>query len=299
MTPGFFQFILLLIGFLGSVAVFTLIQRLFAVPADEPSSLARIAGKKQGEVSPFESLNPQGGLLERLDFFFVDSLRMESPLETLHMLLGKPERPHPLQILHYKELCAVLVGCFAGFMTESWVLGLIVAPAAFFLPDWFFHGRVRERQRSIIRSFPALVDLAALTIESGLDYMTALDRIVQSVQRKTELEREIEKTINEVSLGYSRRDALRRLAMRTGLQDVRSFVGLIIQSDELGTSLVDLLRNFSSDMRFRRLNAAEKAAAQASTKMLIPIFLFIFPTVFLLMLSPMVLSIFKKGGLGF
>jgi tight adherence protein C len=178
-------------------------------------------------------------------------------------------------------------------------LALLAIPIGFFLPDMYFKNRIQERQKEIIRNFPALVDLAALSIESGLDYMSAFERIVQSATKKTELEKEMDKTINEVSLGYTRRDALRRLAMRTGLQDVRSFVGLIIQSDELGTSLVDLLRNFSGDMRFRRLNAAEKAAAQASTKMLIPIILFIFPTVFLLVLAPMVVSVIRKGGLGF
>jgi len=94
-------------------------------------------------------------------------------------------------------------------------------------------------------------------------------------------------------------ESLRRLAMRTGLQEIRSFVGLVVQSDELGTSLVDLLRNYSADMRFRRLNHAEKAAAQAATKMLIPIFFFIFPTVFILMLSPMIKNVFASGGLGF
>ena len=98
-----------------------------------------------------------------------------------------------------------------------------------------------------------------------------------------------------MQLGYSRRDALRRLSMRTGLQEVRSFVGLIVQSDELGTSLVELLRNYSADMRFRRLNKAEKLAAQASTKMLIPLFIFIFPTVFILMLSPMVSDLIRGG----
>lgn len=293
------QIALLVIGFLGSMAVFTLVQRIFAPPVEEPSSLARIAGKQQGEVSPFENLNPHGSLLERIDFFLVHQARFGPRLETMHMLMGKPEKPNPLQILHYKELCAAVVTGFIYFMTESVVLAIIVGPAAFFLPEMFYKGQIQERQRQIIRSFPALVDLAALTIESGLDYMSAFDRIIAAATKKTELEQEIEKTINEVSLGYSRRDALRRLAMRTGLQDVRSFVGLIIQSDELGTSLVDLLRNFSADMRFRRLNAAEKAAAQASTKMLIPIFLFIFPTVFILMLAPMAMSIFQKGGLGF
>ena len=129
--------------------------------------------------------------------------------------------------------------------------------------------------------------------------MTAFERIIQAARKKSELEIEFERMINEISLGYSRREALRRLAIRTGLQDIRSFVGLIVQSDELGTSLVDLLRNYSADMRFRRLNAAEKAAAQAATKMLIPIFFFIFPTVFILMLSPMVYNMFKSGGMGF
>ncbi len=129
--------------------------------------------------------------------------------------------------------------------------------------------------------------------------MTAFDRIVKISTHKTGLELEVERMINEVQLGYSRRDALRNLAMRTGLQEIRSFVGLIIQSDELGTSLVELLRNFSTDMRFRRLNKAEKLAAQASTKMLIPLFIFIFPTVFILMLSPMIADLLMGGALPF
>ena len=84
----------------------------------------------------------------------------------------------------------------------------------------------------------------------------------------------------------------------TGVPEIRSFTGLIIQYDELGTSLVELLRNYAADMRFRRLNMAEKLAAQASTKMLIPLFIFIFPTVFILMLAPMMKSL-VSGGLGF
>ena len=125
-------------------------------------------------------------------------------------------------------------------------------------------------------------------------------RVADNVRapQRTELENELQKMINEVQLGYTRRDALKRLAMRTGVPEIRSFVGLIIQSDELGTSLVDLLRNYAADMRFRRLNKAEKLAAQAATKMLIPLFIFIFPTVFIMMLAPMMKSLIT-GGLGF
>ena len=142
------------------------------------------------------------------------------------------------------------------------------------------------------------MDLAALIIESGWDYLTAFERIIKVAREKTILEDELEKTIGEIKLGYSRREALERFAARTGVQEVRSLVGLIIQSDELGTSLVDLLRNFSADLRSRRLNKAEKLAAQASTKMLFPLFIFIFPTIFILILSPMLSGLFS-GGLGF
>ena len=140
--------------------------------------------------------------------------------------------------------------------------------------------------------------LTTSIIESGLDYLTAFERIIKVAREKTVLEEELEKTIGEIKLGYSRREALERFAARTGVQEVRSLVGLIIQSDELGTSLVDLLRNFSTDLRARRLSRAEKLAAQASTKMLFPLFIFIFPTIFILILSPMIMGL-VNGGMGF
>lgn len=298
MSDQVFHWLLMVVGILGSMACFTAVQRLFAPPPpEEAGSLASLAPRQPDQVSVFDNINPNGGFVDRLDYFFVHNVGLSRRLEEIHMLLGGPEKPTALNILHWKELCMVLVPAFGCYMAESWG-PLILMPVCFMMPDFYLKGRIQERQDNIIRNFPSLVDLAALTIESGLDYMTAFDRIIRQAKRKTELEREFEKTIGEVQLGYSRREALRRMALRTGLQDIRSFVGLIIQSDELGTSLVDLLRSFAFDMRFRRLNKAEKVAAQAATKMLIPIFLFIFPTVFILMLAPMMMNLFQ-GGLGF
>lgn len=300
MLGQFGTIFLFAVGVLGSMAVFTLVQRIIKPPEEEPTSLTKIgAGQRMGDISPWESLNPNRGFIDRLDIFFVFNCKLGDKIEEMHTLLGKPEKPSPMQILHLKEGIAAGASAFLYFMTEDWMIALIAMPIAFFLPDFYFKGKIEERQKNIIRNFPSLVDLAALTIEAGLDYMTAFERIIQAATHKTELEVEFERMLSEISLGYSRRDALRRLAMRTGLQDIRSFVGLIVQSDELGTSLVDLLRNYSTDMRFRRLSAAEKAAAQAATKMLIPIFLFIFPTVFILMLAPMFYNMAKSGGLGF
>ncbi|MBI4387130.1 MAG: type II secretion system F family protein [Elusimicrobia bacterium] len=290
--PPVLHYVLLAISILGSMAAFQAVYRFFL-----PSAQGAVTPKAVAGESAFDRLEASASVLARLDLFFVHQFRLGARLEEIYMLLGRPVKPTPVHILHYQELAALLVPFFLYVLLESPAAAL-AAPIAFWLPLTYFQSKVRERQLQIQRGFPAFVDLAALTIESGLDYMSAFDRIVRSTTVRSELEIEVEKMLSEIQLGYSRREALRRLAMRTGLQDVRSFVGLIIQSDELGTSLVDLLRNFSQDMRFRRLNKAEKVAAQAATKMLVPIFLFIFPTVFVLMLAPMMVNLFK-GGLGF
>ncbi len=292
------HYVLLILGFLGSMATYTLVHRAFTPASPDEADVAKIAKSEKALETAFSTLNPKGSLLDRLDLWLIKTLKINKPIENLHMMMGKPDKPTPLDILHQKELLAAAFGALFGLLTGNILFGLFGFVVGFILPDSMFKKQVEARQLSILRNFPTFVDLAALTIESGLDYLSAFERIIKNAKVKTNLEIEIEKTLTEVQLGYSRRDALERMALRTGLQEIRSFVGLIIQSDELGTSLVELLRNYAADMRFRRLNKAEKLAAQASTKMLIPLFVFIFPTVFIMMLSPMIKSLLK-GGLGF
>ncbi|MDD5305108.1 MAG: type II secretion system F family protein [Elusimicrobia bacterium] len=302
MTPidPLMHYLLLAVGVLGSVAAYTAASRLFAPPADvAEGDLSKLAKKEVGTSSAFSSLNPHGSLLEKLDLFLLKTFHLDVKLEELHMMMGRPQKPTPIEMLHLKEILAAGIIVFLYVMMESPVIAMF-GIIGFFIPDSLFQGKIRARQADIMRNFPTMVDLMALTIEAGLDYMAAIERILKNVKQsqRTELENELQKMINEVQLGYTRRDALKRLAMRTGVPEIRSFVGLIIQSDELGTSLVELLRNYAADMRFRRLNKAEKLAAQAATKMLIPLFIFIFPTVFIMMLAPMMKSL-VSGGLGF
>ena len=287
--------LLIIVSVVGSFAAFTAAQRFFSPREEERSAINDISDMAGKEISAFSKLENSKNFWDKLDIFFARQMGLEKKLDETYMLLGSPATTNPLKMLHLKLIAgAALPIIFYVLSTSPFVL--IFAPLGFLLPDAaIYSGRIRRRQEDIIRNFPTFVDLGALMIESGLDYMTAFDRIVKIAPVKTGLELEIEKTINEVQLGYSRRDALRRLSLRTGLQEVRSFVGLIVQSDELGTSLVELLRNYSADMRFRRLNKAEKLAAQASTKMLIPLFIFIFPTVFILMLAPMISDLITGG----
>lgn len=294
----FTKYFLTGIAIVGSFAAFAAVQRFFAPREEDRSAIGDISDLEGKEVSVFAKLEDSKNFWDKLDLFFARGLGLEKKLELQYMLLGRPQSTDPLRMLHAKLIVASVLPVGFYILSES-AVSLIFAPLGFMLPDVFYYSRkIRARQQDIIHNFPTFVDLAALMIESGLDYMTAFDYITKIAPVKTNLEIEVEKTINEVQLGYSRREALRRLSLRTGLQEVRSFAGLVIQSDELGTSLVELLRNYSTDLRFRRLNKAEKLAAQASTKMLIPLFIFIFPTVFILMLSPMI-SDLMKGGMPF
>lgn len=299
MTDKLPGFLLILVSLVGSFATFTAVQRFFAPRKEDRSPIGDISDMEGKDISAFSKLEGSKNFWDKLDLFFAKNLGFEKKLEETYMLLGRPANTDPLKMLHLKLMAGALLPTMFYALSQSFFC-LLFAPLGFMLPDGvMYSGRIRRRQEDIIHNFPTFVDLAALMIESGLDYMTAFDRIVKIAPVKTGLEIEIERTINEVQLGYSRRDALRRLSLRTGLQEVRSFVGLIVQSDELGTSLVELLRNYSADMRFRRLNKAEKLAAQASTKMLIPLFIFIFPTVFILMLSPMIMDLVTGGAMPF
>jgi len=285
--------LLLAAGMFGMfVGVFALLA-----PKEKKEELMDVAVQRFKSTSSFARLKPEEKFLDRLAVFCLRNFHLESRLEQMHLLLGSPDNPQPVDILYSKVIAALVIPAALMLLFQSlWMV--IFVPACFYLPDLIIQSKIQKRQAEILGNFSTTVDLAALIIESGLDYLTAFERIIKIAKEKTILEEELEKTINEIKLGYSRREALERFSARTGVQEVRSLVGLIIQSDELGTSLVDLLRNFSSDLRSRRLSRAEKLAAQASTKMLFPMFMFIFPTIFILILSPMIMGL-VSGGIGF
>lgn len=289
-----YELALKILAVLGAYFTFAFIKNLLS-PAEEKETIADIEVRQIKSTSSFARLRPQENVRDRFALFLLNKLKLQQPLEEMWLLLGSPAKPQPVDILFWKINWAIFLPLVFVLIMRN-PLFLLLAIIGFYIPDMQLKAKIQKRQQDMLGNFATTVDLMALIIESGLDYMTAFERIIKIAKNKTLLEVEIEKTLNETKLGYSRREALERLAQRTGVQDIRSFVGLIVQSDELGTSLVELLRNFSIDLRFRRLNKAEKLAAQASTKMLIPMFIFIFPVVFVLMLAPM-LGDLVSGGL--
>ncbi len=280
----------------GAFAVFLTILGLLA-PKEKKDNLMDVSVQQFKSTSSFARLKPEEKFMDRIAVFCLRTFKLENSLEEMHMQLGSPDNPQPVDILYTKVIAALAIPAGMMLLFQS-IWPVIFVPLCFYVPDVLIKSKIQKRQAEILGNFSTTVDLAALIIESGLDYLTAFERIIKIAKEKTILEEELEQTINEIKLGYSRREALEHFAARTGVQEVRSLVGLIIQSDELGTSLVDLLRNFSTDLRSRRLNRAEKLAAQASTKMLFPLFMFIFPTIFILILAPMIMGLIQ-GGMGF
>ena len=130
-----------------------------------------------------------------------------------------------------------------------------------------------------------MLDLLTLSVEAGLDFMTALQRNCE--RRKLDpLNEELIHMIREIQLGTARRVALKNLSTRVALEDLRSVTYSLIQADELGVSIGAILRIQADQMRQRRFDRAERLANEAPVKLLLPLMLFIFPCVFIILLGP-------------
>ena len=170
----------------------------------------------------------------------------------------------------------------AGLFPPVAILGVLLL---YCRPLLWLRRAVKERQAAIVRALPFVLDLLTLSVEAGLDFMSALRRCTErpSVDPLSE---ELLRVVHETQVGASRRDALRSMSARVGLSDLRSVVSALVQADELGVSLGSILRIQSAQVRARRFERAERLANEAPVKLLAPLMLFIFPAVFLILLGP-------------
>lgn len=153
---------------------------------------------------------------------------------------------------------------------------------------------IRSRHREIERALPFILDLLTLSVEAGLDFMTALRRLIE--RRKVDaLSEELIRAVREMQVGRTRREALRDMAVRAGQPDLSSVVSALIQADELGVGVGAILRIQAEQMRQRRFQRAEKLANEAPVKLLFPLVCFIFPSVFLVLLGPILLDMMRTG----
>ena len=190
---------------------------------------------------------------------------------------------------------ALLVqGGYEGLITGEEFMALRLM-LLWIIPDFWLYGAVKRRHLSIQKSLPFVLDLLTLSVEAGMDFISALQRNCK-LRKLDPLNEELLRMTKEIQVGSSRKEALRNMSNRVKQPDLKSVAYALIQADELGVSIGAILRIQSEQLRSRRFDRAEKLASEAPVKMLGPLMLCIFPAVFIILLGPIV-SQAMKGGL--
>jgi len=173
-------------------------------------------------------------------------------------------------------------------------LVLLTAAAGYYLPEMFLRIITKNRLERMRKSLPDMIDLMVICTESGMSVDAAIARISHEMASTySDLAQEFYLSALEMRAGASRIEALRNLALRSGLEDLKDFVSMLVQSDKFGTSLLQSLRVQSDMMRLRRYQRAEELAAKIPVKMTVPLILFIFPTLLIVLLGPAVIQMVK------
>jgi tight adherence protein C len=183
-----------------------------------------------------------------------------------------------------------------GFPSEQKLLMLYLAAASigYLLPSLWLKMAVKRRQEKVQKAVPDALDLLVTCVEAGLGLDIAIARVSNDINHThPALGEELTLLSLELRTGLARDEALRRLATRTGLEDVRTLVAVLVQTDRFGTSVAQALRVHADAMRVKRQLRAETLAAKLPVKMLFPLIFFILPSLFVVMLGPGVIRIFR------
>jgi tight adherence protein C len=180
------------------------------------------------------------------------------------------------------------------------VLGIFIPFLSFYLPDIWLRQKTEKRQEKLLKALPDALDLLVVCVEAGMGMDEAINRVAkESKLQSKDLSDEFELLGLELRAGKQRKDALRNLAERTNLEEVRNLVTLLIQADKFGTNVADTLRVYSDSFRTERFQRAEEIAAKMPVKLIFPLILFIFPALFIVIIGPAIISIYRNFILAF
>lgn len=210
-------------------------------------------------------------------------------------LAGNPNNWSATEFIGVRGLAGLLLGALTFAVTmlanvgvgQQLLFTVGMALLGFFLPVVWLGSRIRRRQDEIIKTLPDALDLLTISVEAGLPFDGAMQRVAEKWDN--ELSRAFQRMLTEMRVGKSRREALRDMSDRMEVPDVTSFVAALIQADQLGISIAKVLRIQSEQMRIKRRQRAEEKAQQAPIKMLLPMTFLIFPTILIVILGPALL----------
>lgn len=217
-------------------------------------------------------------------------------------MAGNPNGLQPGDFQAMRLLAAVLLGGMVAFL--SWAakmeLGMIILFTAIFggigfmIPVYWLGGKIKKRKKTIFRALPDAIDLLTISVEAGLGFDQALQRVTEKWDN--ELCKEFKRVLSEMRLGKLKRDALREMSYRCDVPELNVFIASIIQAEQLGVSMAKVLRIQADQMRIRRRQMAEELAHKAPIKMLFPMVFLIFPSIYIVILGPAVPTIASSMG---
>ena len=173
------------------------------------------------------------------------------------------------------------------------LLALLFGFLGFYLPVLFIKSRIARRQKEILKAFPDALDLLTICVQAGLGFDAAMQKLVEKWDNALSLE--FARVLREVQLGKPRRDALKDMAERIGLAEVSSFVAAVVQAEQLGVSLSNILQIQADAMRLKRRQRAEEEAHKAPVKMLFPLAFLVMPSLFIVLLGPSLFILLRSG----
>src|SRR6266545_2874908 len=287
--------VLLIVGAALPLMVPDAVQVRLAQFADRPRSLEELELEQ-----PFSErvLRPLFQRLARLMARFTrqkDARQQEQQtgaLQTRLNLAGNPHRWSPTDFLGVKAFAGIVFGGVLFLLLTIFGQPLLAmlcggggALVGFVLPDMYLRQLTGRRQHELQRVMPDALDLLCVSVQAGLGFDAALARICE--KSANELTREFNRMRQEVRVARQRREALKEVVNRTQVPDLSNFISAIIQADQLGVSITQVLAVQAEQMRTVRRQRAEELAAQAPLKMLFPMLLFIFPALCIVILGPM------------
>ena len=228
----------------------------------------------------------------------VNGLTPGGTVARLDRLASRAGRPvdWPVPRLVAAKLVLTTVAAGLGLLVVSakgTPLTIAVAVAAtvvaYFVPELLLYSRGQERQEAIGLELADTLDQMTIAVEAGLGFESAMSRAGQN--GKGPLAEELVRTLQDIAVGQPRREAYLALAERTGVTDLRRFIGAIVQADAYGVSIADVLRTQAQQMRLKRRQRAEEKAMQIPVKVIFPLILCILPTLFIVLLGPAAMDI--------
>jgi len=298
--------IVLVVGVIGVVAAVVLMRR------NRPDLVEqRLAEYIENPVS-LETLEMQQPFSERilkpLVIGFGRTLGQFTPAATQDRLrhnleiAGRPNNMTPADFLGLRMLAAFLVGGLVGFLlflakvSPTMLIGGIILffLLGFMLPVYWLGGKMKKRRKGILSAMPDAIDLLTICVEAGLGFDQALQRVTEKWDN--DLGKEFKRMLSEQRVGKSRRDALKEMAARCDVNELNVFVASVVQADQLGVSMTKVLRIQADQMRIRRRQLAEELAHKAPIKMLFPMAFLILPTVYIVILGPVVPTVAAAFG---